>query len=606
MLKKIIIGILFFFISFPVFSQNRANIWYFGEEVGLDFSNGSPVVITNSSMTAESGCSVICDKNGNLQFYTNGQKIWNRQHNIMPNGEGIAGSFLVNQNSVIIPKPNNEHIYYLLTVDTNGFAYSEIDMQLQNGLGDVVVKNNFITDNKVVEKITAIDHCNSKDIWIIVHKFESPEFFSYIVSDTGGVSFTPVISEAGSKVKADIGYLKASPTGDIIGLPVNSSNIYLELFDFDNLSGIISNPVKIYKNDNSYVYGIEFSANGKKLYISTGGETYSLIQYDLTLNTETEINNSATIIANGNIYALQVGTDSKIYIAVVNEPYLSIINYPNLKGLYCGYEEKKIYLNGKNCLMGLPDFNQSYFNKPSISIKNACVGEMTSFSFDYSLNIDSVKWNLGSNIQEAVKYDHPFIYDHKFNFSESYTVNLMVYHCEAIDTITENITIYQNPEVNLGSDTVVFQGNTIVLDAGDEMDNYLWNDGTRDQYLYITDTGTYWVEVFKNLCRDKDTINIEMIPVQILFPSAFSPNNDGANDIFRARVTGIVYDFQMAVFNRSGQRVFYSNDISLGWDGSNNGTQCQVNTYIWEISYTVRNDRQPELRKKTGYVHLIR
>ncbi|MBL7104482.1 MAG: gliding motility-associated C-terminal domain-containing protein [Bacteroidales bacterium] len=605
MTKRIITGILIFFISIPVFSQNRANIWYFGEGAGLDFSGGSPVVITNSMMTAESGCSVICDKNGNLQFYTNGQKVWNRQHNVMPNGDGIAGSLIVNQNSVIIPKPNDEHIYYLFTVDTSGFAYSEIDMRLQNGLGNVVIKNNFITDN-VVEKITALNHCNSEYSWVIIHKRETPEFLSYMVSDTGSISLTPVISQAGSKIKADIGYLKASPSGDIIGSPVNSSNIYLELFDFDNLTGIISNPVKIYKNDNSYVYGIEFSGNGKNLYISTGGQSYQLIQYDLTFESEQEINNSATIIATGNIYALQIGIDGKIYIAVVNEPYLSVINYPNLIGLDCGFEEKKIYLNGKNCLMGLPDFNQSYFNNPSITYKNACVGETTSFSFDYSNNIDSVKWSLGHNIPEAVKYEYPFTYKHKFNFFESYTVNLKVYHCGAIDTITENVTIYQNPQVNLGSDTVISQGNAIVLDAGDDMHDYLWNDGSRDQYLYIADTGTYWVEVVKNSCRAYDTINIKMVPVKVLFPNAFSPNNDGVNDIFRARITGIVYDFQMAIYSRYGQRVFYCSDISFGWDGTYNGTKCPVDTYMFEASYVISNDKKQEKKILTGYLHLIR
>lgn len=556
-------------------------------------------------MTAKSGCSVICDKDGNLQFYTNGQKVWNRQHNIMPNGDGIAGNSIVNQNSVIIPKTNDEHIYYLFTVDTSGFAYSEIDMQLQNGLGDVVVKNNFITDN-VAEKITAVNHCNSEYSWVIIHKRETTEFLSYMVSDTGGVSLNPVISEAGSKIKADIGYLKASPSGDIIGSPVNSSNIFLELFDFDNLTGIISNPVKIHKNDNSYAYGIEFSGNGKMLYVSAGGESYRLIQYDLTLNTETEINNSATIIATGNIYALQIGIDGKIYIAVVNEPYLSLINYPNFKGLDCGFEEKKIYLNGKNCLMGLPDFNQSYFNNPSITYENACVGETTSFSFDYSNNIDSVKWSLGYNIPEAVKYEYPFTYKHKFNFFESYAVNLMVYHCGAVDTITENVTIYQNPQVNLGSDTVIFQGNQIVLDAGDDMHDYLWNDGSRYQYLYIADTGTYWVEVVKNSCRAYDTINIKMVPVKVLFPNAFSPNNDGVNDIFRARITGIVYDFQMAIYNRYGQRVFYVNNISFGWDGTYKGIKCPVDTYLLEAIYIISNDKKQEKKIITGYLHLIR
>ncbi|MCD4694651.1 MAG: gliding motility-associated C-terminal domain-containing protein, partial [Bacteroidales bacterium] len=99
---------------------------------------------------------------------------------------------------------------------------------------------------------------------------------------------------------------------------------------------------------------------------------------------------------------------------------------------------------------------------------------------------------------------------------------------------------------------------------------------------------------------------IKIVPVKVLFPNAFSPNNDGVNDIFRARITGIVYDFQMAIYSRYGQRVFYCNNISFGWDGTYKGTKCPVDTYLLEASYVIGNDIKKEKKILTGYLHLIR
>ena len=114
--------------AIAVHCQERAMIWYFGNQVGIDFNNANPQELTNSSMVAEAGCSSICDTMGSLLFYTNGKKVWNRNHQQMPNGDSLKGSQLLNQNSVITPLPNSNTNYYLFTIsdlDTiRGFNYS--------------------------------------------------------------------------------------------------------------------------------------------------------------------------------------------------------------------------------------------------------------------------------------------------------------------------------------------------------------------------------------------------------------------------------------------------------------------------------------------------
>ncbi|MCD4732575.1 MAG: hypothetical protein K8R74_18395, partial [Bacteroidales bacterium] len=503
-----ILTIIFLSFTISLFSQKQATNWFFGDKTGLNFKNGYAEVLSSGSMTAEAGCSTISDKYGNLLFYTNGIKVWNKLHEIMPNGDSLDGNYGTNQNSIIIPKPANESIYYLFTIDTSGFKYSIIDISLNNGLGNVIQKNIKICDSWVItNKITAIQHCNSLDTWVIVHKRTSAEFLSFLITESGIDIYNPVESASGSIIMAEIGYLKASPSGDKIILPVNSSTILFKIFDFDNNTGIISNPMRIYKTDEIYMYGAAFSSDGKVLYVSTGGKYYQLLQFDLMAKTENELNNSVKLIGQGNIYALQLATDRKIYTACVNEPYIGIIHNPSLLGTNCLFENKAIFLNDGICKMGLPSFNQSYFFNPVISCNNACTGENTYFSFEYKSNIDSVSW-LFENNEPNISTSFPFYSEYSYSEPGNYNVYLISYHCGTSDTISQFIRITDPPYIELGNDTAIFTGNTILLDAGIDMDEYIWNTGYTDRFMEVFNTGKYIAEVTKNTCKASDSIFI--------------------------------------------------------------------------------------------------
>ena len=114
-------------IEDPIISENlaeysyskRANIWYFGQNAGLDFNdldpNGNPRVLTDGQINTLEGCSVMCDENGRLLFYSDGVTVWNRLHEIMPNGTDLKGSFTSTQSALIVPHPGNTFLYYIFT-----------------------------------------------------------------------------------------------------------------------------------------------------------------------------------------------------------------------------------------------------------------------------------------------------------------------------------------------------------------------------------------------------------------------------------------------------------------------------------------------------------
>jgi len=98
---------------------------------------------------------------------------------------------------------------------------------------------------------------------------------------------------------------------------------------------------------------------------------------------------------------------------------------------------------------------------------------------------------------------------------------------------------------------------------------------------------TYYVKgTDANGCSNTASITIEpRQEVHVGFPSAFSPNGDGANDVLYVRGNGIA-TLEMSVFNRWGQKVFETNDINKGWDGSFNGNQQPMDTYACIMKVT--------------------
>src|SRR6201988_2778618 len=219
--------------------------WQFGQNAAIDFSSGTPVTNTCAINTTEGSASLSDPNTGQLLFYTDGTKVWDRNNNQMPNGFGmIGGQGTSTQAALIVPKPGSSTIYYLISADQGGYMgpnqgvhYSIVDMSLNGGLGDVTTKNTLLTPPPTTEKLTAIQHCNGMDYWIITHSFNSNTFNVYLLTSTG-INTTPIVSNVGTLQSGTddetIGYLKASPNGKKLAMAVANFLDFVELFDFDN------------------------------------------------------------------------------------------------------------------------------------------------------------------------------------------------------------------------------------------------------------------------------------------------------------------------------------------------------------------------------------
>ncbi|HQQ94217.1 MAG TPA: hypothetical protein PLQ93_06660, partial [Bacteroidia bacterium] len=271
--------------------QNQNSKWFFGYGAGLDFMSNPPTPVFGSSINVPEGCSSISDNNGNILFYSDGQTIWNQSHNVMANGTGLAGSGNPSQSCLIAKQPGSNTIYFVFTIAgapaLNGnFCYSIVDMSLAAGLGSVTVKNAILfTSISSSEKITGTMHCNGIDKWILTHGNgpNNNTFHAFYLSAAGlnTVSVNSAIGSYHTNFTA-AGCMKISPNGRKVALAFTSSSMYVELFDFDNQTGVVSNSL-VLNGPSGNIYGIEFSGDGSKLYASRIGNYFgtNIYQWDL-------------------------------------------------------------------------------------------------------------------------------------------------------------------------------------------------------------------------------------------------------------------------------------------------------------------------------------
>lgn len=212
-------------------------------------------------------------------------------------------------------------------------------------------------------------------------------------------------------------------------------------------------------------------------------------------------------------------------------------------------------------------------NIPSIDAginDTICVGETASLTATGNTNYT---WNTGATTAGIIV--SPTI-------STSYTVTTFDGQCSNYDTT--RVVVYDYPVANAGIDVTVTQGGSTNLNASGGL-SYQWQPpgglsctNCPNPVATPVGTTTYVVTVFSGGgCFDTDTIIITVdTPVvniicdELYVPNFFSPNGDGSNDVFYVR-GGCVKTVKFEIFDRWGKKVFETNDIGIGWDGTSKG-----------------------------------
>ena len=531
-MERIYITTLFLILSTFLFSQKETNNWLFGNNNWLDFNTAAVTVHddSNLSLGAFRGTVSISDKEGNLLFYSNAKEVFDRNHQIMPNGK-FNDLVQVTHPVCTFPKPNSEHSYYLIYRQSLIFGpdpilkWLEIDMTLNNGLGDVKID----ADNEIIGgdlldfptgKITAVLHDNLIDIWVISHELNSNLYYSWLVTEAG-ISSTPVLSNIGSTISdifisASNGQIKVSPDGDRIAV-VNRGFNNAEIYNFDRTTGTLANLITL----NQFIAprGLEFSPSGQYLYISHEGfqSDSRVLQFDLWAGNQTAINNSKLSVGNptinGTAGGLQLASDGKIYFVNMTDASMGIIHQPDNDGFTCNFEQEGLTGISSNFFTSPPSFFHKYFDKPYFSYDGVCSGNTTTFLIDgFDATINSVLWNFGDPVSGANNTSTNINASHSYPASGSYYVTLTINSDN--QTFTKKQLVHIAPtNLNIGADITLCSNQILTADAFTPNATYQWSNGFTTSAIGINSPGSYSVTVSVGNCPTlTDEITVNHIP----------------------------------------------------------------------------------------------
>ena len=589
------------------YAQNESNFWYFGSAAALDFSGPNPVAVAGSAMSTSEGCASISDKTtGQLLFYTDGLTIYNRNNIQMPNGSGLLGDGSSTQSAIIVPNPVSSNLFYVFTVAAQaagGLTYSVVDMTLQGGLGDVNGTKNVQLIDTTTEKVTAVMHCNGHDIWVIAHKYSSNAYYSYLITNAGIQA--PVITNIGVYIgvqggfggqEETIGYLKASPNGKKIASS-NWVNVNkMEIFDFNNSTGVLSNVITDTYPPNNFdgPYGVCFSPDNSKVYFGIFPDR--IFQYDLNAGSPAAILASKyTVVQNValTIGGLGLAKNGKIYISTSNLSTLDVINTPNVVGVGCGYQATAVNLGAGMAIFGLPTFIESFFDNTAALLGNDTSVCSNSYTLDAGAGWSGYLWSNNA-ISQSIQVTKTGTYWVEVTNASG---------CQKRDSVFITLNA---PEFKLPADTS-FCGTSLTLKANSPSDKYLWNTGDTTESISITKSGSYSVTLTKGLCVVSDTIKIEVLTKAPQFapPNIFTPNGDNTNDTYNIGAANF-NEYTFKIFNRWGQLVFETTDTKVNWDGKSKGKDVPAGSYYWILSGNTVCGNDKTVIEEKGFVTLVR
>ncbi len=446
-------------------TDQRANIWYFGQNAGIDF-NQQPAIAISGPLNTPEGCSVISDRNGEVIFSTDGVFVYDKNDNLVTqaiiNGTpipiayppGIGGENGSTQSALIVPVTGDETLYYIFTTqqvhgsNTYELRYSLYDLKLNNGNGGLREFNQLLF-TRSTERITG------NGSWLIAHEYGNNSFRAYPISING--IGNPVISSIGSdhRVTEELngqGYMK-SGTG-ILGVAFSNgtSNNTIELFDFDNATGELSNFRSLDLNANGQVYGLEFVGN--KFFATVKGTSTSFLRegyIDFQDNPVLIAPDPATDAINAELGAIQTGPDGTVYVAVNGSNFLGMIavNGDTLQRSSLNLQGFQL-AGGTQSRLGLPNFVQSVGMAtpgPSMNITGLCGGSPTQFEGFGTDAIDQYLWTFGdgfSSTEAITEHTYPIP---PVGTTQDYIVQLRITNRCGLDTLlTQTITISGPPE----------------------------------------------------------------------------------------------------------------------------------------------------------------
>jgi gliding motility-associated-like protein len=623
------------------FSQKETTWWPAGDHVFLDFSTNPTGVDFSSNTYIFQYSSSVSDKNGNLLFYTNGEEIFGKNNQLLPNCYSVFPPNKEGLTNLMLKKPgNNSHYYFLRLLSNPEFSQLQcvvLDTLANNLIGDAIGAVSYDKGTFAL-KMDATKHCNNKDFWVVIVRYpyidpsyvefwqlaydrHKVEFWSYLVTENG-VQPQPIKSYMQLEtILPFYGQLKFNSKGNVLACADPNG---IHLFDFDKQTGKV-NYKKRYNLQLNNGWGIEFSSDDSKLYINEKQFDFQteiltdLLGYDSPCDLQRALD--------GAIYKRHFpewattccslpfdDNHNSSFSGNLNNPLrISKIHFPNNQGVSCQFDSTFIYqeyTNENNWMsFGLPNFPSYHFYHPKseFNYSKACENDSTYFFLSNSNNqIDSTKWLFSD---KEITGDSVSYY---FASSGTYEVGCIAFSNGTSDTSFQCISICGKNDVELPK-TLELCDTTFLVNAMNTCSlEYEWNTGDTTSAIKIDTEGLYILKTTNYCGIYYDTINVISCQPVFEIPNVFTPNNDGINDDFSINLKNIK-SITCNIINRWGNTVsFKTLDLSnemfsvnnvIIWDGlDNNQVKCTDGVYFYKIYFISSEDKQ---FTQSGFIQLF-
>jgi len=221
----------------------------------------------------------------------------------------------------------------------------------------------------------------------------------------------------------------------------------------------------------------------------------------------------------------------------------------------------------------------------AINFKDACKNSLVNFTaIDNSGTVTDWKWNFGDGANAATQNAQ-----HVYTANGTYNVKLIATASNGCfsNSLAKDIIIY-GTNAFAGNDTIAAAGQPIRLNATGGL-SYTWSPANllsdptiANPVTTLTASQLFTVKAFTpEGCESYDDVLVKIYKgPDIYLPNAFTPNEDGLNDVFKGTPVGIKQFNYLKVFNRWGQLIFFTSDYNYAWDGTWHGEKQASGVYV--------------------------
>lgn len=307
----------------------------------------------------------------------------------------------------------------------------------------------------------------------------------------------------------------------------------------------------------------------------------------------------------------QVGTINEWKWELDGAPF-SDKQFPDFTNLPTGNHSLAVTVKSDiGCVADAASDNFNILPVPGISLDlmNGCVDAPVLFAPELTDNLTTVsswKWSFGDGVSSNNKNN-----SHAYTNPGNYPVTLQATATNGcITTLNKNVFINELV-ADAGNDTLVIPNTPFQLNgSGGSIYEWIPATGLNDNQI-ANPTGEAIDDITYHLtvksaegCTDTASVHITVFKGSAVYvPNAFTPNNDGLNDVIRPTLIGIKKLHYFTIFDRWGHKVFTTNEMGIGWDGAIKNGDIVAGTYSWML---LAMDVVGKIYKLQGAVVLIK